>query len=183
MKQRSIVVPQAHGRVLEIGIGSGLNFGFYDASKVDHLFGLEPSLELSALAGKQTPPNGVPLELIQGIAEQIPMEDNSVDSIVITFTMCTIPELPAAFSEMRRVLKPHGELLFCEHGAAPDKSVQRWQNRLNPIWKKFAGGCNLNRKIPALIQEGGFRMENLETKYIPGFKPVGFIYWGMAKPR
>ncbi len=183
MKQREKVVPLAKGSVLEIGVGSGLNFGFYNPKKVDHLFALDPSEEMWSLAEKQMGNNQMQIEFVKGFAEEIPIEDNTIDSIVITYTLCTIPNVIEAFLEFRRVLKPSGKLIFCEHGISPDKSVQRWQNRLNPIWKKFGGGCNLNRDIPKLIKDGSFTIETLDTMYIPGFKPACFNYWGTAKIR
>ena len=181
MKQRAKIVPLANGRVLEIGVGTGLNFGYYDTDKVDRLFALDPSNEMLLLAKKQISHYPFQIEFIKGFAEEIPVEDNTIDSIVITYTLCTIPDVNTAFNEFRRVLKPNGKLFFCEHGISPDKSVLRWQNILNPIWKKFGGGCNLNRNIPQLIQNGDFKIEKLNTMYIPGFKPACFNYWGTAK--
>ena len=183
MKQRQKIVPQAYGNVLEVGVGSGLNFEYYDAAKVDRLFALDPSEEMWAIAKKQLAINQINIEFTKGYAEEIPLDNNSIDSIVITYTMCTIPNVEVSLDEMRRVLKTRGELIFCEHGIAPDKSVRRWQNLLNPIWKNVGGGCNLNRNIPKLIVEGGFNINNLETMYIPGFKPASYNYWGVAKPR
>jgi ubiquinone/menaquinone biosynthesis C-methylase UbiE len=181
-KQRQKVVPHATGRVLEIGAGSGLNFGFYSVEKVEYLFALEPSPEMRQLAQQQDYPAGLSLEFVESGAEAIPLPDNSVDTIVSTFTLCSVAELRAALSEMRRVLKPGGEFLFCEHGLAPDLGVRRWQNFLNPAWKKLGGGCHLNRNIPRLIEAEFFSIHNLETMYLPGFKPAGFNYWGMARP-
>ena len=122
------------------------------------------------------------VELIGLPGEEIPLEDASVDTVVVTYTLCTIPGTQQALRQMARVLKPGGKLVFCEHGAAPDAGVRRWQNRLDPIWKRFAGGCRLNREIPRLIEEGGFRMAALETMYIPGWRPASFNYWGTATP-
>jgi ubiquinone/menaquinone biosynthesis C-methylase UbiE len=169
--------------VLEIGVGSGLNFGFYNSNKVNHIYALDPSEEMWLLAKKQISKNRLQIEFVKGFAEEIPIEESTIDSIVITYTLCTITDLNAAFSEFRRVLKPRGKLIFCEHGISPDKSVQRWQNILNPIWKKFGGGCNLNRNIPQLIKNGSFKIETLDTMYIPGFKPACFNYWGTAEIR
>ncbi|TNE58447.1 MAG: class I SAM-dependent methyltransferase [Bacteroidetes bacterium] len=181
-KQRQKVVPQASGRVLEIGVGSGLNLPFYDPDKVERLFALDPSAEMWAIAQKQleTPPFEV--EYLQNGAEQIPLDTHTVDTVVITYTMCSIPDVQAALAEMRRVLKPGGALLFCEHGLAPDRAVRRWQYLLNPAWKRLGGGCHLTRDIPALIGAGAFSIEQLETMYLPGFKPAGFNYWGVARP-
>lgn len=182
-KQRQKVVPHATGRVLEIGVGSGLNLPFYKPEKVEHLFALDPSPEMLALARQQSPRTSLSLEFLQSEAEDLPLPDNTVDTIVSTFTMCTVPGLPVALAEMRRVLKPGGRLLFSEHGLAPDPSVQRWQNTLNPLWKRLAGGCHLNRDIPRLIQAEYFEIENLDTIYLPGFKPAGYHYWGVARPK
>ena len=117
---------------------------------------------------------------MQGSAENIPLEDRSIDTVVVTYTLCTIPQAVAALSDMRRVLKPSGQLIFCEHGLAPDEGVRRWQNRVNPIWRRVGGGCNLNRDIPSLLKAGGFRIRAMETMYIPGWKPASFNYWGTA---
>ncbi len=182
MKQREKIVPLADGRVLEIGVGSGLNIRYYDTDKVDHLFALDPSEEMWSFAKENISDHPLEVEYIKGMAEEIPMATNSTDSIVITYTLCTLPDLQSSFSEMRRVLKPNGKLLFCEHGMAPDKSIQRWQNMLNPIWKRLGGGCNLNRNIPQLISDGAFEIKQIDTMYIPGFKPASYNYWGVAKP-
>ena len=180
MRQREKVVPLAQGRVLEIGIGSGLNIPFYDPRKVQHLWGLDPSAEMWAIAQKHAAQHHLDAEFIQSVAESIPLDNNSVDTVLVTYTMCTIPDIHAALDEIRRVLKPAGRLIFCEHGKAPDKSVQRWQNRLNPIWTKFSGGCNLNRPIPGLLEQSGFKSSDMQTMYLPGWKPATFNYWGTA---
>lgn len=183
MKQREKVVPNAYGRVLEIGAGSGLNFRYYDPDKVEHLFALDPSEEMWSIAKSQTNSKLFDIDFIKGYAEQIPMDDDTVDSILITYTLCTIPDVSVSLEEMRRVLKPGGVFIFCEHGIAPDKSVQKWQNLLNPMWKKLGGGCNLNRDIPNLINTGPFEIQKLNTMYLPGFKPASFNFWGVAKPK
>ncbi len=180
MKQREKVVPLATGRVLEIGIGSGLNIPFYNTNQVEHLWGLDPSREMWAIARKNAVQHHLDVEFIESSAESIPLENNSVDSVLMTYTMCTIPEVRSALDEIRRVLKPSGQLLFSEHGLAPDKDVQRWQNRLNPAWNRFAGGCNLNRPIPQLLEQAGFICPDLQTMYLPGWKPGSFNYWGSA---
>jgi len=181
MRQREKVVPLAQGRVLEIGIGSGLNIPFYDAQKVGHLWGLDPSAEMWAIAQKNALEHHLDAEFIQSGAESIPLDDNSADTVLMTFTMCTIPDIHAALAEVRRVLKPSGMLIFCEHDEAPDETVQRWQKRLNPVWRKFSGGCNLNRPIPALLQQAGFRSSDMQTMYLPGWRPATFNYWGTAR--
>ena len=182
MKQRQKVVPLAEGRVLEIGIGSGLNIPFYDASRVTHLWGLDPSAEMWAIAQKNAEEHHLEAEFIQSGAESIPLASGCADTVVMTYTMCTIPEVAPALAEIRRVLKPGGRLLFCEHGRAPDENVRRWQDRLNPLWGKLGGGCNLNRPISELLEQAGFHSADLRTMYIPGWKPACFNYWGSASP-
>jgi SAM-dependent methyltransferase len=181
MRQRAKVVPGASGTVLEIGIGTGLNLPFYEGEHVDRLIGLDPSRESWALAADRARDLAFPVEFVGLPGEQIPLEDNSVDTIVMTFALCTIPEPLRALDGMRRVLRPGGRLLFAEHGLAPDESVRRWQARLNGFWKVMAGGCNLNRDIPELLRSGGFRMDALETMYLPSTpRFAGFNYWGSA---
>ena len=180
LKQRQKVIPLAQGRVLEIGIGSGLNIPYYDAQRVEQLWGLDPSAEMWAIAQKNAAEHHLAAEFIQSKAESIPLQSRSADTVVMTYTLCTIPEVAPALEEVRRVLRPGGRLLFCEHGLAPDENVRRWQNRLNPIWSTMAGGCNLNRPIAALLEEAGFRSADLQTMYIPGWKPACFNYWGSA---
>jgi ubiquinone/menaquinone biosynthesis C-methylase UbiE len=180
MKQREKVVPLAEGRVLEIGIGSGLNIPFYNTHKVKHLWGLDPSAEMWSIAQQNAAQHHIETEFIQSGAESIPLDNNSADTVMMTFTMCTIDEVHSALDEIRRVLKTGGKLIFCEHGLAPDKSVQRWQNRMNPLWNKLGGGCNLNRPIPQLLEQSGFKSRDMETMYLPGWKPASFNYWGTA---
>lgn len=181
MKQRSKIVPLASGRVLEVGVGSGLNLPFYDASQVDSLLAIDPSFETWALHEKETNNLGFDFEYRQAGAEEIPADNQSFDSVVITYTLCTIPKVRESFEEFRRVLKPQGKIFFVEHGKAPDAAVLKWQNRINPVWKKIAGGCHLNKDIPQLFKENGFQLQNLETMYLPGWKPANFNYWGVAK--
>ena len=183
MKQREKVIPGAFGNVLEIGVGSGLNLGFYDWDKVDHLHALDPSEKMLSLVDKNQSKFPQDIELVNGYSDDIPLENNVIDSVVITYTLCSIDRIIPSLEEFRRVLKPGGVLLFCEHGRAPDAIVRKWQDRLNPLWKTFGGGCNLNKDIPQLIQSGPFKIEKLETMYIPGFKPACFNYWGVARPR
>ena len=183
--QRGKVVPLAEGLVLEVGIGSGLNIPFYDASKVSKVIGLDPSPELNEMAekvvSKTAAENGLNVEIILGSAEAMPFPDNHFDSVVITYTLCTIPEAESANLEIRRVLKPGGKLIFCEHGLAPDAGVAKWQGRIDPIWGKIAGGCHLNRDIPQLITGAGFTLETLEQMYLPSTpKFAGYNYWGVA---
>lgn len=180
--QRKKVVPQARGRVLEIGIGSGLNLPFYDPAKVEMLWGLEPADEIRRMAEKAAIASPFPVEFIGLPGETIPLDAGSVDTVVTTYTLCTIPDAVAALREMRRVLKPGGQLLFSEHGRAPDAAVRRWQDRLTPLWKRIGGGCHLNRDIPELLRQGGFALPWLETMYIPGPRAMSFTYWGAATP-
>ena len=183
MRQRAKVVPRARGRVLEIGIGSGLNLPYYDSANVSKVWGLDPSPEMTQMAKRTASSLPFEVEFIGLPGDEIPLEDNSVDTVVVTYTLCTIPDTTPALRQMSRVLRPGGELIFCEHGAAPDASVRRWQDRLNPMWKRLGGGCNLNRPIPTLIEAGGFRIKRLDTMYIPGWRPASFNYWGTAVPR
>ena len=180
MKTRAQVVPQASGRVLEIGIGTGLNLAFYDRSRVERLVGVDPAEEMHALARRRSLRAGLPVELVPVTAERLPLPSGSIDCVVCTFTLCSIPDVLAALREMRRVLKPGGEFLFCEHGLAPDAGVRAWQHRLTPIWKPLAGGCHLDRDIPALIEAGGFQVRELSREYLPGPRPMTYVYKGMA---
>lgn len=180
MKTRALVVPLAEGEVLEIGIGSGLNLSFYDPAKVRRIVGVDPSADMQKLARQRAEQISIPVEMIALELGQIQAEDARFDSIVCTFTLCTIPDAVAALREMRRVLKPGGKLLFSEHGLAPDASVMRWQNRLTPLWKPLAGGCHLNRDIPVLLEAGGFTIGQLETSYLKGPRPMTWVYRGWA---
>ena len=181
LKQREKVVPLARGKVLEIGIGSGHNLPFYSAEHVQQLWGLDPSSEMWALARNNLEKVDFDVEFIEAGAEEIPLDDGIVDTVLVTYALCTIPQILPALSEMRRVMGRHGKLIFCEHGMAPDKSIQRWQNRLNPMWRKFGGGCNLNLPIPSLLKQSGFAILNMESMYIPGWKPASYNYWGTAR--
>jgi ubiquinone/menaquinone biosynthesis C-methylase UbiE len=180
MKQRAKVVPLAHGRVLEVGIGSGLNLSFYDKSKVDRLVGLDPSPELGAMARTRAADAGIDVDWLALSSERIPLPDSSIDSIVITYTMCTIPDVHSALLEMRRVLKPGAKMHFSEHGLAPDESVRKWQNRLNGVWGRIAGGCNINRSVPTMLDDAGLKIDKMDTMYLPGPRPWTFTYWGTA---
>ncbi|MGD8630896.1 MAG: class I SAM-dependent methyltransferase [Gammaproteobacteria bacterium] len=182
MLQRGKVVPLASGRVLEIGIGSGLNLPFYAAGKVEHLWGLDPSRENWALTEGSRASVDFGFEFLQASADSIPLDDASADCVLMTYTLCSLPAVRPALEEMRRVLKPEGQLIFCEHGTAPDARVRRWQYRLNPLWRRVSGGCNLNRTAPELLQQGGFTIQEMEAAYIPGWKPASYNYWGIARP-
>ena len=180
-RQREKIVPRAYGNVLEIGFGGGLNLPYYDRGKVRRVIGLEPSAGMRRSAAARIAAAKIEVELIDLPGEEIPLDDNSVDSIVVTFTLCTIPDTRAALRGMRRVLKPRGHLFFCEHGRAPDADVYKWQQRLNPAWRRFAGGCNMDRDIPALLSGGGFDVEDDNRMYIPGLRVLSYNFWGAAR--
>ena len=180
MKTRAQVVPKASGRVLEIGIGTGLNLGFYDADRVSTIVGVDPAAQMQGLARQRAAAIGIPVEMIALELGQIQAADASFDSIVCTFTLCTIPDPLAALQEMRRVLKPGGQFLFGEHGRAPDLKVRVWQDRLTPLWRPLAGGCHLNRDIPALLKAGGFRLREVHSRYLQGPRPLTWVWHGWA---
>jgi SAM-dependent methyltransferase len=182
MRQRKKIVSLAKGRVLEVGIGSGLNLPFYDSARVEHVWGLDPSKELWVLAEKTAAQVKLHVEFIRGRAEAIPLNDRSADTVLVTYSLCSVRAILPALREMRRILKPDGRLIFCEHGAAPDAAVRQWQNRLNPIWKRIAGGCNLNLPVPHLLEQAGFKIWKMDSMYLPGWKPATFNYWGAAGP-
>jgi ubiquinone/menaquinone biosynthesis C-methylase UbiE len=177
---RERVIASAEGRVLEIGIGSGLNLPFY-GPHVREIVGLEPAPRLIAMARQVAERIPMPVTFMEESAAAIPLDDNAVDTVVMTWTLCTIPQADRALSEMRRVLKPNGRLLFVEHGLAPDDGVRRWQDWLTPAWKRISGGCHLNRPIQSMIESAGFRFDRLQTAYMPGPKPMSFIYEGSAR--
>jgi ubiquinone/menaquinone biosynthesis C-methylase UbiE len=178
---RQRVMSAAEGRVLEVGMGSGLNLPFY-TPRVSELVGLEPSPRLAAMARRAAGSSPVPVRLIEGSAETIPLEDKCIDTIVTSWTLCTIPDVVQALRDMRRVLKPGGQLLFVEHGLAPEPRVRKWQDRLTPIWKRIGGGCHLNRPIRALIETAGFSIDEIRTGYMQGPKPMTYLYEGRASP-
>ena len=178
---RERVLSGAEGRVLEIGIGSGLNLPFY-GSQAKEVLGLDPSSRLIAMAESAARGLALPVRFIEGSAEAIPLERGSVDTVLTTWTLCTIPAAVRALEEMRRVLKPGGRLLFVEHGLSPDDGVRGWQERLTPLWKRIGGGCHLNRPIRNLIETAGFEITRIETGYAKGPKPMTFMYEGGARP-
>jgi SAM-dependent methyltransferase len=178
---RARSVPAARGVVLEIGFGSGLNLPFY-TSAVTKIYGVDPSAELLAMARARIADVPFPVELLNQPAERIPLPDRSVDTGVVTWSLCSIANPEAALEEMRRVLRPDGSLIFVEHGLSPDAKVRAWQNRLNPFWRRLAGGCHLNRKVDDLIRAGGFSISNLDTEYIPGPRPMTYTYLGIGTP-
>jgi len=180
--QRQKIVPSASGVILEIGVGSGVNIPYYSNSNVKKLIGLDLQQDNWDQAYKIAKKSNISIDLLQGDGEELPIPNNSIDTVLITYTMCTIPNVQRTLAEIKRVLNSEGKLLFCEHGLAPDKNVQKWQNKLNPIWKKCLGGCNLNRNIPELVLKSGFSFESINEMYIPSTpKFVGYNYWGAAK--
>jgi ubiquinone/menaquinone biosynthesis C-methylase UbiE len=176
---RERVIGAAEGCVLEIGTGSGRNLPFYRSS-AQQILALEPSPKLVAMA-RSVPHPGTPVSFLEASAETIPLDDRTVDTVVTTWTLCSIPQAATALLEMRRVLRPGGRLLFVEHGLAPDESVRWWQDRLTPAWRSISGGCHLNRPIQAMIEAAGFRVDRIETGYMPGLKPMTFMYEGSAR--
>jgi ubiquinone/menaquinone biosynthesis C-methylase UbiE len=179
--QRRKIVPRAEGVVLELGFGSGLNLPYYDAARVSRVYALEPEEGMLARARKVAAKAPVPVEILAERAEEISLPPASVDMVLVTYALCTIPDPVAALEGARRVLKPGGKLLFCEHGLAPDEEVQRSQRSVEPIWKRIAGGCHLSRNIPVLVAQGGFHIDDMETMYLPSTpRFAGFNYWGAA---
>ena len=184
MRQRDHVVPRASGVVLEIGIGTGHNLPRYDGSRVQRVIGVDPSEASWRLAAERAAAVAFPVEFLGLSGEDIPLPAASADCAVITFSLCTIPDPVQALREVARVLKPGGELHFCEHGRAPDAGVQRWQDRLDPLWHRIMGGCHLNRDIPALLQEAGFVTGELASGYLPRTPRIaGYNLWGSARVR
>ena len=181
-KKRAQIIPRVQGRVLEIGIGSGLNFDFYDFEKVDEVIGVDPAVSSVAIAKSRASNFCSKISFIEATAESIDLESSTFDSVVIGFSLCTIPDARAALAEMYRVLKPGGRLVFCEHGEAPDASVAQWQRRVNPTWRRLLGGCNLNRPIVGLIRDAQFRVGQFDQMYLPGTPRIaGYNVWGSAE--
>ena len=183
LKQREKVVPHAYGRVLEIGSGSGTNFSYYNADAIETLYALEPSTGMMKRARKTAGELGwgKRIEFLETGAESVPLEDNSIDTVIITFVLCTIPDWEAALSEARRVLKPGGQVLFSEHGLAPDEGVAKWQRRIEPVWRPLAGGCHLTRDPGTMLTRAGFSLDGMKTMYLPSTpKFAGFVSWGSA---
>lgn len=177
---RAAWIPQARGEVLEVGIGSGLNLPFY-SDQLQHLYGVDPSLELQQMARKRVA-GRIDIDfLAQSAEEPLPLPDASMDTIVITWTLCSIPNAASALQQMKRVLKPSGQLIFIEHGRSPDRGVMAWQDRLTPLWKRIAGGCHLNRKVDELITAAGFQITELKNFYLPGPHPMTYTYQGFAR--
>ena len=182
LKQREKVVPLVSGAVLEIGMGAGHNLPYYDTQRVSSVVGIDPCRTSWGLAQPRAQGLGVPLDFVEGSAEDMPLEDAQFDSVLMTFSLCTIPNAQAALAEIHRVLKPGGQLVFCEHGQAPDDTVVKWQNRVNPLWHRLLGGCNLNRPILDWIKGSGFMLQSVDQMYLPGTPRIaGFNVWGTAQ--
>lgn len=179
--ERARWVPLASGVVLEVGVGSGLNLPIYSQG-VRKLYALDPSEELLRMARARAAGAAFSVEFLCRPAEMIPLADGSVDDVVTTWTLCTIPNLVAALQEMRRVLRPEGRLIFVEHGRSPDPAVARWQDRLTPLWRRVTGGCHLNRPIDRLLRAGGFEASEMNRGYVAGPRVGSYLYRGMARP-
>lgn len=182
-KQRQKVVPKAKGQVVEIGIGSGLNLPHYDASKVTRVIGIDPDAHIWKRSQKRRESTPIPIERLGLSGESIPLDNGTADTVVVTYSLCTIPDPVKALKEMGRILKSNGQIIFTEHGQAPEANVAKWQNRIDPIWKKLAGGCHSGRDIPALFKSAGLNLTELNQGYIPGPKVLSYNYWGTAAPQ
>lgn len=183
MKQRAKVVPAAEGRVLELGIGMGLNLGLYDPAKVESVTGVDPAPELRAIAEAAPRDPRLSVKVEDGTAEALPFEAGRFDCVVCTFTLCSVHTPAAALAEARRVLRPGGRLLYCEHGLAPDADVAKWQRRIEPVWKRIAGGCHLTRPVTSAIEAAGFTIRRCESMYLPRTpRFAGWNEWGEATP-
>jgi ubiquinone/menaquinone biosynthesis C-methylase UbiE len=182
-KQREKVIPRATGRVLEVGMGPGLNLPFYDRSSVQLVWGLEPSEGMRRKAARALAETDLDVRWLDVSGEDIPLDDDSIDTVVLTYTLCTISDPERALAEMRRVLTPDGLLLFSEHGEAPDETVRTWQHRIDPVWTRIAGGCHITRPIPELIESAGFEFIDVESAYLPGAKIASYHSWGAARAR
>jgi SAM-dependent methyltransferase len=180
---RRVWIPRARGEVLEVGIGSGMNLSFY-SSEARRVFAVDPSIELIKIAREKVDSKRLPVEfLAQSAEESLPLSDATIDTVVMTWTLCSIPVAPLALQEMRRVLKPSGQLIFVEHGLSPEPGVRAWQQRLTPLWRHFTGGCRLDRKVDDLISKAGFQVKELKTGYLPGPRSMTYTYQGIALPK
>ena len=180
--ERRKIVPQASGIVLEIGMGPGHNLEFYDPGRVSRIYGIDPHLTFVALGEDRRKVCPIPIDMRVASAEHLPLQDNTIDTAVVTFTLCSVPNPMQALAEIRRVLRPGGRVLFLEHGLSPDHQVARWQHRLNPLWKRFAVGCNLNRSISDMLAAADFTIREIENDYVDGDpKFVGYLSRGVAE--
>lgn len=182
LEERKRWVPRASGEVLELGVGSGLNLAFYDAAKVAKVTGLDPSAPLLARAAERAASAPVPVELLRGHAEQLPFAQGTFDSAVITYSLCSVDDPARVLAELRRVLRPGGELVFVEHGLAPDAATQRWQRWLTPVWRRVGGGCRLDRDIATILREAGYRTDDLHADYAEGARWLSYTFEGTARP-
>ena len=182
MKVRSQVVPHASGDVLELGCGGGINMEFYDPARVTSFTGLDPSPELLAMSRAAAQARGMVADIQGGVGEAMPFASGRFDTVVTTFTLCSVADQAAVLAEIRRVLKPGGTALFLEHGAAPDASVAKWQRRIEPVWKRIGGNCHLTRLISGAYAQAGFAVDRQAAAYIPKTpRPFGWIEWGEAR--
>lgn len=182
LEERERWVPRAHGDVLELGVGSGLNLAFYDRARVGHVTGIDPSDALLARAQPRADRAPVPVDLVRAPAEQLPFTDRSFDSAVVTYSLCSVEDPARALAEVRRVLRPGGELIFVEHGLSPDARTRRWQHRLTPVWRRIAGGCHLDRDHAEILRRAGFSLDELATGYTEGARFLSYTYEGIARP-
>jgi SAM-dependent methyltransferase len=182
LEERKRWIPRAHGEVLELGVGSGLNLAFYDAARVSKVTGIDPSAPLLAKAAVRAREAPVLVELVRGTAEQLPFADRTFDSAVVTYSLCSVPDPARALDELRRVLRPGAELVFVEHGLARDAGPRGWQRRLTPMWSRVSGGCHLDRDVAALLRDAGFRSDDLLAAYTAGPRWLSFTYEGTARP-
>lgn len=180
--QRRKIIPSAEGKVLEVGIGSGRNLPHYDPKRVEAVIGVDPDEGMWRRAAKRLAAAKVPVERIGLRGEEIPLDDGFVDTAVITYSMCTIEDPVGALREMRRVLKPSGKMLFLEHGESRDATVRKWQRRIDPLWKRIAGGCHSGRPVLDYVRDAGWNMKHLEEGYLAGPKVLAYNYWGVARP-
>lgn len=182
MKARSRIVPKASGNVLELGCGGGINMSFYDPSRISHLSGLDPSPALLDASRAAAAARGMNADIRAGIGEAMPFADDSFDTILVTFTLCSVSDQAQVLREMRRVLRSDGRILFLEHGRAPDADVYKWQRRIEPIWRRIGGNCHLTRDVTTAYETTGFKVSDGERSYMPKTpRPFGWIEWGEAR--
>jgi len=182
LEERKRWVPRAHGEVLEVGVGSGLNLAFYDAARVGKVTGIDPSAPLLGRAAARASEAPVPVELIRGRAEALPFPDRAFDSAVVTYSLCSVDDPARALAEVRRVLRPGGELVFVEHGLARDAGTRRWQRWLTPIWRRVGGGCRLDRDMAAILRDAGYHAADLSADYTEGARWLSYTFQGVVRP-